>query len=264
MVIKYRVPSNSLSSWLILVYIFLAMIVIAVLFLNTVKVPYEITEIEIVKEPKTETITINYTEPYEVRETKTEQLPVTYEECGYKDINISVEYIGDLSKMAYDYRSKTGYLSNPASGNNPEGRYLQRARVCNADLYEEFMRTHEGLKIVFEVCFFFDGKEVECPNKITMQVLNKPCKDTADGDMMWVAPFDSRRDIKLRPLSITQKWTCEEKTRFIPGKETQIVKILQREKQRIETKQTFIDKKIEKKSTIQVTLWEKLRRDYGF
>ena len=266
MVIKQRKPEGHVSSWLILIYIFLALIVIIILFLNTVKVPYEITETVTIKEPKTISVTVNYTEPYEVKEVETEKIPVKYTDCGYKDTNFSVEYIGDLSKMAYDYRTNTGYIFNPGDvgGGGFLGRYMQKARICNRDIYDYNQGQHGGLKIVFDVCFFYDNKLVDCPNKLSIQVEHYPCKDTSEGDMMWVAPFDPKRDIKLKPVSVTQKWICEEKTRVIDGKQKQTIKILQREKQRTETKQILVDKQIQKNSTIQVTLWEKLRRDYGF
>jgi hypothetical protein len=234
--------------------------------LNTVKVPYEIKETIIIKEPKTETITVKYTEPYEVREFVTEKIPHTTVECGYRDINFSVEYIGDLSKMAYDYRTETGYYFNPSSptGANPMGKYVQKARVCNQDLNVGFRTQQGGLRITFRVCFLYNGMEVGCPNTVNLQVYTKPCKETSKFDMMWIVPFDPRRDIKLKPISVTQKWVCEEKLTMIDGKQTQTVKILQRELERNETKEVLIDKQIEQSKIIQVTLWEKLRRDYGF
>ncbi len=269
MVLKQRSPESHVGSWLILIYIFIAMIVIAILFLNTVKVPYEVKETIIIKEPKTETITIDYTEPYEVKEAITEKIPVKYAECGYKDINFSVEYIGDLSKKAYDYRSGTGYLFNPSRGTNPTGRYLQKVRVCNLDIYnpevqQTYSRDYMGLRVLFEVCHLYDGETVECPSKVNIVVANRPCKDTSDLEINWVAPFDPKRDIKLRPLSVSQKWVCEEKTRFIDGKTQQIIKTAQRKLQKTETKEILVDKPIEKISTTQITLWKKLRNDYGF
>ncbi len=267
MVIKQRKPESHIGSWLILIYIVLALIVIAVLFLNTVKVPYEVKETIIIKEPKTEIITINYTEPYEVKENITEQISVKYTSCGYEDINFSVGYIGDLSKMAYDYRSETGYLFNPSSSSDPSGRYIQKAKICNLDIYnpevkQVYPRDSLGLKILFKVCFLYDNKEVECPNKISILIANKPCKETNDLDMTWIAPFDPKRDIKLKPVSVSQKWVCEDRVRNVDGKTTQTVKIFQKSLQRKETREILVDKPIEKISAIQITLWEKLRKDY--
>ncbi|MBI4154909.1 hypothetical protein HY498_02375 [Candidatus Woesearchaeota archaeon] len=264
MVIKKRRSKINIRSWLIVILIILAMIVIAVLFLNIVKVPVDVTEITYIKEPVTETIKINYTEPYNVTEEISEpSTQVEYSFCSYKDINFSIEYIGDLSKMAYDYRSNTGYLFNRAIGVNPAGRYVQRAKVCNLDVYDYYLRQHFGLNIDFEVCFFYDNKEVECPNKIFINVLNKPCKETSELDMQWVAPFDPKRDVRLKPISVTQKWTCEDKSKVIPGETRQVTKTLYKTLQKTETKIIYVDKPVEKISTIYITLWEDLRNKYG-